>query len=175
MLRMPVKKVSTLTRKEYELLYNKYNKQNTMARKPTGQMQEETQKYLDDYNLLYNWDYNEMCDFIEVYGETMFLTHYETYHRLVDDYSRELVDLFADEFDVDSVENFEDMYEGHFETGQDFAFYWVNEVCEESKNIPNWVTIDYKDIWENKLSKDYYEIDCYGEHTYGHIFKKVID
>ena len=83
--------------------------------------------------------------------------------------------MFADEFDVDQVENFEDMYEGHFETGQDFAEYWVNEVCEESKNIPNWVTIDYADIWENKLSKDYYEIDCYGEHTYGHIFKKVID
>ena len=141
-------------------------------RKPTGQMQEETQKYLDDYNLLYNWDYNEMCDFIESYGETEFLTHYETYHRLVEDYGMELVTLFADEFDVDSVEDFEDMYEGHFETGQDFAEYWVNEVCEESKNIPNWVTIDYKDIWESKLSKDYYEIDCYGEHTYGHIFKR---
>ena len=138
-------------------------------------MQELTQKYLDDYNLLYNWDYNDMCDFIENYGETMFLSHYETYHRLCEDYSEELVHLFADEFDVDQVENFEDMYEGHFETGQDFAEYWVNEVCEESKNIPNWVTIDYKDIWESKLSKDYYEIDCYGEHTYGHIFKKVID
>ena len=38
-------------------------------RKPTGQMQEETQKYLDDYNLLYDWDYNEMCDFIELWGD----------------------------------------------------------------------------------------------------------
>ena len=142
--------------------------------KPTGQMQELTQKYLDDYNTLYNWDYNEMCDFIEKYGETMFLSHYETYHRLVEDYGMELVDLFADEFDVDSVENFEDMYEGHFETGQDFAFYYVNEVDEATKNIPDYVTIDYKDIWENKLSEDYYEIDCYGEHTYGHIFKKTV-
>ena len=69
-------------------------------RKPTGQMQEETQKYLDDYNLLYNWDYNEMCDFIEVYGETMFLSHYETYHRLVEDYGMELVDNFANYFDT---------------------------------------------------------------------------
>ena len=143
--------------------------------KPTGQMQEETQKYLDDYNLLYNWDYNDMCDFIENYGETMFLSHYETYHRLCEDYSEELVHLFADEFDVDQVENFEDMYEGHFETGQDFAEYWVNEVCEESKNIPNWVTIDYKDIWDNKLSNDYFEIDCDGyEYTYGHIFKREV-
>ena len=145
-------------------------------RKPTGQMQEETQKYLDDYNLLYNWDYNDMCDFIESYGETEFLTHYETYHRLVEDYGMELVTLFADEFDVDSVEDFEDMYEGHFETGQDFAFYYVNEVDETTKDIPNWVTIDYEDIWENKLSNDYVEIDCsMSDYTYGHIFKRTVD
>ena len=175
MLRMPVKKVSTLTRKEYELLYNKYNEQKTMARKPTGQMQEETQKYLDDYNLLYNWEYNEMCDFIENYGETMFLSHYETYHRLVEDYSEELVSLFADYFDIDQVENFEDMYEGHFETATDFAEYWCTEVDEATKNLPDWVEINYETIWEAKLSKDYVEIDCYGEHTYGHIFKKVVD
>ena len=142
--------------------------------KPTGQMEEDTQELLDFWNSHYNWEYNEMCRFIENYGETEFQTYYETYHRLCEDYGTELVDNFAMEFDVDSVEHFEDMYEGHFETGQDFAFYWVNEVCEESKNIPNWVTIDYKDIWENKLSKDYYEIDCYGEHTYGHIFKKEV-
>ena len=144
-------------------------------RKPTGQMQEETQKYLDDYNLLYNWDYNEMCDFIESYGETEFLTYYETYHRLVEDYGMELVTLFADEFDVDSVEDFEDMYEGQFETGQDFAFYYVNEVDETTKDLPNWVTIDYADIWENKLSNDYVEIDCsMSDYTYGHIFKRTV-
>ena len=145
-------------------------------RKPTGQMQEETQKYLDDYNLLYNWDYNEMCDFIESYGETEFLTHYETYHRLVEDYGMELVTLFADEFDIDSVEDFEDMYEGQFETGQDFAFYYVNEVDEATKNLPDYVTIDYADIWENKLSNDYVEIDCsMSDYTYGHIFKRTVD
>ena len=142
--------------------------------KPTGQMEEDTQELLDFWNSHYNWEYNEMCRFIENYGETEFQTYYETYHRLCEDYGTELVDEFALEFDVDTVEHFEDMYEGHFETGQDFAFYWVNEVCEETKNIPNWVTIDYEDIWENKLSKDYYEIDCYGEHTYGHIFKKEV-
>ena len=143
-------------------------------RKPTGQMQEETQKTLDEYNNLYNWDYNEMCRFIENYGETEFQTYYETYHQLCEDYSTELVDMFADEFDVDSVEKFEDMYEGHFETGQDFADYWCNEVNESTKNLPEWLTVDYQNIWETKLSKDYYEIDCYGEHTYGHIFKREV-
>ena len=144
--------------------------------KPTGQMEEDTQELLDFWNSHYNWEYNEMCRFIENYGETEFQTYYETYHRLCEDYGTELVDEFALEFDVDTVEHFEDMYEGHFETGQDFAFYWVNEVCEESKNIPNWVTIDYKDIWENKLSNDYVEIDCsMSDYTYGHIFKRTVD
>ena len=43
-------------------------------------MQEQTQKYLDDYNTLYNWDYNEMCRFIENYSEEEFVKHYETYN-----------------------------------------------------------------------------------------------
>ena len=146
--------------------------------KPTGQMQEQTQKYLDDYNTLYNWDYNEMCRFIENYSEEEFVEHYETYHRLCDDYGTELVENFGLYFDLDAsqFENFEDMYEGHFETGQDFAFYYVNEVDKTTKDIPNWVTIDYADIWENKLSEDYFEIDCDGyEYTYGHIFKKTVN
>ena len=74
MLQMPVKKVSTLTRKEYELLYNKYSKQTSMG-KPTGQMQEVTQDLLDSYNQLFNWDYNEMCRFIENHSEEEFQAH----------------------------------------------------------------------------------------------------
>ena len=138
--------------------------------KPTGQMDELTQKYLDDYNTLYDWSYNDMCRFIENYSEEEFVEHYETYNRLCDDYGTELVENFGLFFDLDAsqFENFEDMYEGHFETGQDFAFYYVNEVDKTTKDIPNWVTIDYADIWENKLSEDYFEIDCdMSEYTYG--------
>ena len=145
-------------------------------RKATGQMQEETQELLDHYNNLYNWDYNEMCHFIENYSEEDFQDHYETYNRLCDDYGTELVENFGLYFDLDAkkFELFEDMYEGHFETGQDFAFYYCNEVDTATKDLPNWVTIDYKDIWENKLSNDYFEIDCdMSEYTYGHIFKKL--
>ena len=145
-------------------------------RKATGQMQEETQELLDHYNNLYNWDYNEMCHFIHNYSEEEFRKHYETYHRLCDDYGTELVENFGNYFDLDAkkFELFEDMYEGHFETGQDFAFYYCNEVDTATKELPSWVTIDYDDIWENKLSNDYFEIDCDGyEYTYGHIFKKL--
>ena len=143
--------------------------------KPTGQMEEDTQELLDHFNSHYNWDYNEMCRFIENYGETEFQTYYETYHRLCEDYGTELVDLFAEEFDVDSVEKFEDMYEGEFGHSTDFAEYWCNEVNESTKNLPEWLTVDYENIWETKLSKDYFEIDCdMSEYTYGHIFKKTV-
>ena len=117
----------------------------------------------------------EQIRFIENYSEEEFEKFYPTYLKLVNKYSTEVVDEFINCFDFDpsNLMKIEDMYEGQYETGQDFAWHWVNEICEETKNIPNWVTIDYKDIWENKLSKDYEEIDCYGEHTYGHIFKKL--
>ena len=126
-----------------------------MARLSTGQMQEETQELLDEYNELYNWEYNDMCDFIENYGETEFLTYYETYHRLVDDYGQNLIDEFAEEFDVDSVEHFEEMYQGQYESGAEFA----EELCRDcgyiTRELPSWVEIDWEKTWENSLSYDY--------------------
>ena len=105
-----------------------------------------------------------MCEFIENYGETEFLTYYETYHRLVDDYGQNLVDEFAEEFDVDSVEHFEEMYQGQYESGAEFA----EQICQDcgyiSNNIPHWIVIDWERTWEANLRHDYIEI---GE---GHIF-----
>ena len=141
-----------------------------MARKSTGQMQEETQQLLDEYNELYNWEYNDMCDFIESSGQTEFLTYYETYHRLVEDYGMELVDNFANTFDVDTVPHFEEMYQGQFETGANFA----EHICVELgyiRDLPPWVAVDWEKTWEDALSNDYVEIDCdMSDYTYGHIF-----
>ena len=63
---------------------------------PTGQMDELTQEKLDDYNTLYCWEYNDMCDFIENHSEEEFVDHYETYNRLVDEYGQNLVDEFIE-------------------------------------------------------------------------------
>ena len=144
---------------------------------PTGQMQESTRELLDGYHNIWNWDYNEMCRFIENHSEEEFQEYYETYHQLCDDYGTELVDNFGLFFDLDAsyYEKFEDMYEGQYETATDFAEYWCNEVNESTKNLPEWLTVDYENIWETKLSKDYIEIDCDGyEYTYGHIFKREV-
>ena len=132
-----------------------------MARLSTGQMREETQQLLDEYNELYNWEYNDMCDFIESYGEDDFRNNYETYHRLVEDYGQGVVDEFMEDFDI---ENFEDMYQGQYESGAEFA----EQICQDcgyiSNNMPYWIVIDWERTWEANLRHDYIEI---GE---GHIF-----
>ena len=127
---------------------------------PTGQMQEETKELLDEYNEEYCWEYNDMVDFIKEYGETMFLTHYETYHRLVDDYGQELVDEFAEHFDVDSIEHFEESYQGQYNSGAEFAEQLAVDCCEVPSNLSSWIEIDWKASWDN-LSYDYCEQDGY--------------
>ena len=124
---------------------------------PTGQMQEETKELLDEYNEEYCWEYNDMVDFIKEYGETMFLTHYETYHRLVDDYGQELVDEFAEHFDVDSIEHFEESYQGQYNSGAEFAEQLAVDCCEVPSNLSSWIEIDWKASWDN-LSFDYTEL-----------------
>ena len=125
---------------------------------PTGQMQEETQETLDEYNELYDWEYNEMCEFIENYGETEFLTYYETYHRLCEDYGQNLVDEFANHFDVDTVEHFEEMYQGQYDSGAEFAEMIASDCGYISRDMPSWIEIDWQKTWDNALSYDYTQI-----------------
>ena len=129
-----------------------------MARLSTGQMREETQQLLDEYNELYNWEYNDMCDFIESYGQTEFLTYYETYHRLVEDYGQGLVDEFAEHFDIDSVEHFEESYQGQFDSGAEFAEMIASDCGYVSRDMPSWIEIDWQKTWDNALSYDYTQI-----------------
>ena len=132
-------------------------------RKPTGQMQELTQEKLDDYNTLYCWEYNDMCDFIENHSEEEFVDHYETYNRLCEDYSKDLVDEFIEDYDVSTIENFEDMYQGEYESGADFAEQLCQDCGYITRELPSWIEIDWKATWDRALSYDYVEIG-------GHIF-----
>ena len=128
---------------------------------PTGQMQEETQELLDEYNELYNWEYNDMVDFIKSYGEDDFRNNYETYQRLVDDYGQGVVDEFMEDYDI---ENFEEMYQGQYESGAEFAVQICQDCGYITRELPSWVEIDWQKTWDNALSYDYIEIGN------GHIF-----
>ena len=120
-------------------------------------MDELTQEKLDDYNTLYCWEYNDMCDFIENHSEEEFREHYETYNRLVDDYGQNLVDEFIENYDVSTLENFEDMYQGQYDRGgAGFAEQLAIDCGMVSTGI-SWVEINWEKSWDN-LSYDYTEI-----------------
>ena len=127
-------------------------------RKPTGQMEELTQEKLDDYNTLYCWEYNDMCDFIENHSEEEFVDHYETYNRLCEDFGQNLVDEFIEEFDVSTIENFEDMYQGQYRNGAEFAEQIATDCGYITRDLPSWIEIDWQKTWDNALSYDYTEL-----------------
>ena len=131
---------------------------------PTGQMEQETQELLDEYNEEYCWEYNDMVDFIKEYGEKDFREYYETYNRLVDDYGQNLVDEFIEDFDVNTIENFEDMYQGQYDSGADFAEQIASDCGYVTRDLPSWIEIDWQKTWDNALSYDYTEL------IGGHIF-----
>ena len=124
---------------------------------PTGQMQEETQELLDEYNETYDWSYNDMVDFIKEYGEDKFREYYEQYGSLVDDYGQGLVDEYIEYYFLDAIDHFEDAYSGEYESGAQFAEQMVSDMGYVNNNIPSWVEIDWKATWDN-LSDDYTEI-----------------
>ena len=130
---------------------------------PTGQMQEETKELLDEYNETYCWEYNDMVDFIKEHSEEEFVHHYETYNRLCEDYGQNLVDEFIEDFDVSTIENFEDMYQGQYNSGADFAEQFASDCGYVTRDLPSWIEIDWQNTWDN-LSYDYTEL------LGGHIF-----
>ena len=127
---------------------------------PTGQMEQETQELLDEYNETYCWEYNDMCDFIENHSEEEFIHHYETYNRLCEDFGQNLVDEFIEDFDVSTIENFEDMYQGQYDSGADFAEQIATDCGYITRDLPSWIEIDWEKTWDN-LSYDYCEQDGY--------------
>ena len=125
---------------------------------PTGQMEQETQELLDEYNELYCWEYNDMVDFIKEYGEKKFRDYYEDYYRAVDDLGEDIVNAFIEVFYIESIGNIEESYQGQM-TGAEFAESIAIDCGMVSTGI-SWVEIDWEKSWDN-LSYDYCEQDGY--------------
>ena len=84
----------------------------------------------------------------------------------LDDYGQNLVDEFIEDFDVSTIENFEDMYQGQYDSGADFAKQIATDcgyIKSYQGDLPSWIEIDWEKTWDN-LSYDYTEL------LGGHIF-----
>ena len=127
---------------------------------PTGQMEQETQELLDEYNESYCWEYNDMVDFIKEYGEKKFRDYYEDYYRAVDDLGEDIVNAFIEVFYIESIGNIEESYQGEM-SGSEFAEQLARDCCDiRDQHISSWIEIDWKASWDN-LSYDYCEQDGY--------------
>ena len=126
---------------------------------PTGQMEQETQELLDEYNESYCWEYNDMVDFIKEYGEKKFRDYYEDYYRAVDDLGEDIVNAFIEVFYIESIGNIEESYQGQM-SGSEFAEQIASDCGYVRGDLPSWIEIDWKESWNN-LSYDYCEQDGY--------------
>ena len=126
---------------------------------PTGQMEQETQELLDEYNESYCWEYNDMVDFIKEYGEKKFRDYYEDYYRAVDDLGEDIVNAFIEVFYIESIGNIEESYQGQM-SGSEFAEQIASDYGYVRGDLPSWIEVDWKESWDN-LSYDYCEQDGY--------------
>ena len=68
----------------------------------------------------------------------------EKYEELVREYGRNLIDEFAEHYDVDTVEHFEDMYQGQYDSGAEFAEMIASDCGYVSRDMPSWIEIDWE-------------------------------
>ena len=105
-------------------------------------------------------DKDEMKEFIETHGNSDFLSYYEDYARMVDEYDQETVDAFLEEFDLMDVEHLQDAYMGNYGSGEEFAESFVSDMGYIVNDLPYWIKIDWEETWSN-LEYDYSESNGY--------------
>ena len=138
-------------------------------------------------------EYDELCDFcrrlhcdendpefmvqdFENYPKSLYheggLPTAEEFERInefaaLDENKKEAYEIFLDNYNENAtIEEFEERYEGKYDSGEDFAEYLCEE-CGYFKNLPQWLQccIDYSAVWRSlDTGGDYSEFD-------GHIFR----
>ena len=127
---------------------------------------EETQTQIEEFlENTWNYDEDELVEFIEKYGEEKFKLHFEEYADMVDDIGIGVVEAFLDVFDIDSISSCRDAYMGCDESGGAFAQSIAEDCGEVPRGMSSWIEIDWKASWYN-LDYDY--VEC----SDGHIFSQ---
>ena len=129
---------------------------------------EETQTLIEEFlENTWNWDEDELVDFIEKYGEQKFKTDFEDYAAMVDVIGNEIVEAFLDNFDIADISSCRDAYQGQYENGAEFAQQLAEDCCEVPRDMSSWIEIDWEASWEN-LTYDY--VECSDGHMFSQNF-----
>ena len=104
-------------------------------------------------------DADDLQAFIDEHGKSNFVDYIEEYLQAIDEYDEDVVTAFLDIFDMDSIGNLSEAYQGRYTDGAEFAESIVSECY--SMEMPSWVEVDWQATWDNALSYDYSESDGY--------------
>ena len=110
-------------------------------------------------------DADELQAFIDEYGKSQFVDYIEEYLQAVDEYNEEVVESLLEIFDIDSIGNLSESYQGQYDSGAEFAEQLAQDCCEVPRDMSGWIEIDWKASWDN-LDYDYTEGNG------GHIFSQ---
>lgn len=121
---------------------------------------EETLKKIDEY-LEDNYDVRDLIEFIDAYSEDDFLDFYEIYEEKSNELGDKVVDAFLKEFGISEIEDCERLYQGYFESPEEFAEWQTEKFCGE---LPYFLEVNWHETWSN-LTDDFHYID-------GHVFSK---
>ena len=110
-------------------------------------------------------DADDLQAFIDEYGKSQFVDYIEEYLQAVDEYNEEVVESFLEIFDIDSIGNLSESYQGQYDSGAEFAEQLAQDCCEVPRDMSGWIEIDWKASWDN-LDYDYTEGNG------GHIFSQ---
>jgi hypothetical protein len=123
--------------------------------------------YEIDGKLKYTQFYTELLDVKGLLPEQPELEiskeYQETYGRLCGDYGQDAVDTFLEIYGEENLDNFEDAYQGQYESERYFAEQYASDVY--GLDIPSFVIVDWQATWDQGLR------DCY-EFQDGFVFSK---
>jgi len=105
-------------------------------------------------------DADILQSFIDEYGKSNFVDYIEEYLQAVDYHGEDAVAAFLDNFNIEDINNFNDAYQGQWDSGAEFAQNLAEDCCEVPREMSSWIEIDWKASWDN-LSYDYFESDGY--------------
>ena len=105
-------------------------------------------------------DTDEMQEFIDEHGKKDFVLYFEDYQQAVEEWDKEIVDSFIEEFELSAVDRISDAYHGSWRNGAEFAEQLVQDCGYINNELPYWIEVDWEKTWDN-LSYDYTEINGY--------------
>ena len=105
-------------------------------------------------------DAEEMQEFIDEHGQKDFVEYFEDYQKAVEEWDKDIVDSFIEEFELSAVDRISDAYHGSWRNGAEFAEQLVSDCGYIHGDLPYWIEVDWEKTWDN-LSYDYTEINGY--------------